>query len=131
MVGIVIVSHSNKLAEEIIKLSMQMCQSKDLKVAAAGGTFDNRFGTDANRIMEAITEVDTGDGVVILVDLGSAIMSAEMSIEFLGDEVAKNVHIADAPIVEGAIAAVSQASIGATLQEVISAAEDAKNYPKK
>ncbi|SHJ66335.1 dihydroxyacetone kinase phosphoryl donor subunit DhaM [Tepidibacter formicigenes] len=130
MVGIVVVSHSKNLAEEIINFSMQMAKS-EIKVINAGGTSDGRFGTDASKIVEAIQNVDDGSGVLILVDLGSAIMSAEMAVEFLDEELQKRVFIADAPIVEGSIAAISQASIGASLEEVKNAAEGAKAYSKK
>jgi len=130
MVGIVVVSHSKNLAQEIINFSMQMAQS-DIKVINAGGTDDGRFGTDATKIMDAIQQSDDKDGVLILVDLGSAIMSAEMAIDFLDEDLKKRVLIADAPIVEGCISAVSQASIGTSLEEVKNAAERARNYSKK
>lgn len=130
MVGIVVVSHSKKLAQEIIGFSMEMAQT-DIKVINAGGTSDERFGTDATIIMNAIQKADDGSGVVILVDLGSAIMSANMAIEFLDEDLQKRVFIADAPIVEGAIAAISQASIGSSLEEVKKSAERAKEYSKK
>ena len=111
MVGIVIVSHSRKLAEEIINFSIEMAQS-DIKIINAGGMSDGSFGTDANLIMQSMMKADDGDGVVILVDLGSAIMSTNIAMEFLEDDLAKRVVIADAPIVEGSIGAVTQASIG-------------------
>lgn len=130
MVGIVVVSHSKNLAQEIINFSMQMAQA-DIKVINAGGTSDGRFGTDATKIMDAIQQSDDKDGVLILVDLGSAIMSAEMAMDFLDEDLKQRVLIADAPIVEGCIAAVSQASIGASLEEVKNAAEQARNYSKR
>ncbi len=130
MVGIVVVSHSKNLAQEIINFSMQMAQS-DIKVINAGGTDDGRFGTDATKIIDSIQQADDKEGVLILVDLGSAIMSAEMAIDFLDEDLRERVLIADAPIVEGCISAVSQASIGASLEEVKNAAEQARNYSKK
>ena len=130
MVGIVIVSHSKKLAQEIIAFSMEMAQT-DISVINAGGTSDERFGTDATIIMNAIQKADDGSGVIVLVDLGSAIMSANMAIEFLDEELQKRVFIADAPIVEGAISAISQASIGSSLEAVKKSAERAKEYSKK
>ncbi|MCT4509950.1 MAG: dihydroxyacetone kinase phosphoryl donor subunit DhaM [Tepidibacter sp.] len=130
MVGIVVVSHSKNLAQEIINFSMQMAQA-DIKVINAGGTSDGRFGTDATKIMDAIQQSDDKDGVLILVDLGSAIMSAEMAMDFLDEDLKERVLIADAPIVEGCIAAVSQVSIGASLEEVKNAAEQARNYSKR
>lgn len=128
MVGIVVVSHSNGLAEETIKLSMQMAQS-ELTVVNAGGTSNNEFGTDAMKIMAGIQEADSGDGVLVLLDIGSAIMSTEMAIEMSGADESK-VKIANAALVEGCIAAITSASIGMTLDEVKQSAEDALLYPK-
>jgi dihydroxyacetone kinase phosphotransfer subunit len=129
MVGIVIVSHSAQIAEGIKTLAGQMAGASQ-KIIAAGGMVDGSIGTDAVRISEAIAVADTGDGVLILVDLGSAIISTETAFEFLEPEVASRVVIADAPIVEGAISAAVQASIGSTLEEVKAAAEMAKAMQK-
>lgn len=129
MVGIVIVSHSNKAAQGIKELSIQMIQSP-VQVIDAGGMVDGDIGTDANRIKDAIEEADDGDGVVVLVDLGSAIMSTEMAIEFLDKEQKERVVIADGPILEGAIAASLQASIGGTLVQVKGAAEECREVSK-
>lgn len=128
MVGIVVVSHSFQLAEEVIKLSMQMAQSS-VTVINAGGTGDGRFGTDATKIMDAITAAESGSGVVILVDLGSAVMSAEVALELLGCDPAR-VIVANAPLVEGCIAAVTSASIGLPVEVVLASAEEALSYPK-
>ncbi|MBB6218854.1 dihydroxyacetone kinase phosphotransfer subunit [Anaerosolibacter carboniphilus] len=129
MVGIVIVSHSEKVAQGIKELSVQMIQSP-IHVMDAGGMADGEIGTDANRIRDAIQEADEGEGVVVLVDLGSAIMSAEMAIEFLDEEQRKRIVIADGPIVEGAIAAAVQASIGGTLSQVKGAVEECRGVSK-
>lgn len=128
MVGIVLVSHSYQLAEETIKLSLQMAQS-EISVINAGGTSDGSFGTDPMRIMSAIGEADSGQGVLILLDIGSAIMSTEMAIEMSGVDASK-VKIANAALVEGCIAGVTSASIGMTLDEVLTAAEEALSFPK-
>lgn len=129
MIGIVIVSHSNRVAEGIVDICRQMAQ-KELRIIPAGGTEDGRIGTDATKIMEAIREADEGEGVAILVDLGSAVMSAETAIDLLEEELKDRVKIIDAPVVEGSIAAVVQASIGDTLDEVIKAAEESKTLSK-
>ncbi len=129
MVGIVIVSHSNKIAEGIVELCSQMAH-KDQKIEAAGGTEDGRIGTDAVKILNAIKKADDGDGVLILVDMGSAIMSAEVAIDLLDDDLRKKVVIADAPIVEGSITAVVQASIGSSLQEITCDVKESKNIEK-
>ncbi|MBU2700726.1 dihydroxyacetone kinase phosphotransfer subunit [Sporomusaceae bacterium BoRhaA] len=129
MVGIVLVSHHVKIAEGIKELAAQMAMP-DLKIIAAGGLEDGSIGTDALRISEAVREAQTDAGVVILADLGSAVMSSETALEFLDEEVRRNVKIADAPIVEGAVAAVVQASIGGTVDEVLAAAEGARDLHK-
>ena len=128
MVGIVIVSHSPKVAEGIKDIAQQM--AKDVNIIAAGGTEGGEIGTDALKIQEAIFEANTGNGVIVMVDLGSAVLSAETALEFLDEELRKNVRIADAPIVEGAIVAAVQASTGAGLEEVISTASEAYNLRK-
>ncbi len=111
MVGIVIVSHSSKIAQGVVELSQQMAQG-DVKILSAGGTEDGSIGTDATKIMEAIIEADSGNGVLVMVDLGSAIMSTEMAIDLIDEKKRDMIKIADAPIVEGSISAVVQASIG-------------------
>ena len=122
MVGIVIVSHSWKIAEGIKDLAQQVCAGSG-NVIAAGGMEDGEIGTDAFRIAKAIKEADQGDGVAILADLGSAIMSVEAAMEFLEDETV-GATLADAPIVEGAIAAAVEADSGSSLLEVVQAAEE-------
>ncbi|GAA0084014.1 dihydroxyacetone kinase phosphoryl donor subunit DhaM [Clostridium sp. CTA-7] len=116
MVGIVIVSHSKNIAEGIKELSMQM--APEAKVATAGGTKDNRIGTDMEKITECIKEVYSEDGVLVLFDLGSAYMNAEMAIEFLDEELRGKVIIADTAIVEGGLTAIVEASMGRNLQEI-------------
>ncbi|MHB1394696.1 MAG: dihydroxyacetone kinase phosphoryl donor subunit DhaM [Clostridia bacterium] len=129
MVGIVVVSHSAKVAEGIRDLAMQMAD-KNLQIIAAGGMDDGSIGTDAVRIRDAILKADTGSGVVILVDLGSAVLSSNMAMELLEGELNSEVKIADAPILEGAVSAAIQASVGASLAEVIEVAESARGVFK-
>ena len=127
MVGLLIVSHSKKAAEGIYELAVQMA-GKDHRVVAVGGMEDGSIGTDALRIRQGIMDADVGDGVVILADLGSGILSSQIAIDLLEKEI--NVVIADAPILEGAISAAVQASIGGSLTEVAEAAELAKQVSK-
>ncbi|WDV44981.1 dihydroxyacetone kinase phosphoryl donor subunit DhaM [Clostridiaceae bacterium M8S5] len=129
MVGIVVVSHSNKIAEGIVDLCRQMA-NKELKLIAAGGTEDGRIGTDATKIMDAIEEADDKDGVLILVDMGSAVMSTELALDLLDEELKNRVRIANAPIVEGCVVASVQASIGNSLDEVLAVAEKSKDMNK-
>ncbi len=127
MVGIAIVSHSWKIAEGVKDLAQEMAQ--DFKgLYAAGGLEDGTIGTDAMRIMEACQNANDGDGVVILADIGSDIMSAETAVDFIDGEFP--VQIADAPIVEGAIVAAVEASIGSSFERVIEAAEETRGFKK-
>ncbi|NBI06391.1 dihydroxyacetone kinase phosphoryl donor subunit DhaM [Senegalia massiliensis] len=129
MIGIVIVSHSHKIADGVIELSSQMAQS-NINIIPAAGTDDGRIGTDVIKIKNAIIKADTGEGVIVLADIGSSVMSTEMAFEMLDDELRQRVFIADAPLVEGAIGAVVQVSIGGDLNQVKKAAEEAKTIVK-
>ena len=128
MVGIVIVSHSKQIADGTKELIDQVA-SKQKGIIAAGGMEDGSIGTDAMRISEAIKQANDGDGVVVLADLGSGIMSAETAIELLEDEHI-DVRLADAPIVEGAITASITAACGSSIEEVIAAAEQTRTVKK-
>ena len=130
MVGLVIVSHSAKIAEGIREFALELTKP-DQRILAAGGLGDGALGTDATRISAAIEAADSGDGVVVLVDLGSGVLSAETALEFLDPQQAARTRIADAPLVEGAIAAAVEASVGAPLAEVVQAAEDARELHKR
>ncbi|BES64049.1 hypothetical protein SANA_04880 [Gottschalkiaceae bacterium SANA] len=129
MVGIVLVSHSEKIAIGIRDLSMQMA-SPETKILAAGGLPGGEIGTDFQRILDAIQEADQGDGVVVLMDLGSAVMSTEAALDFLDEDLRARVMLADAPIVEGAISCSVAASIGCSLEEVKAAAEESRGVKK-
>ncbi|MBO5515546.1 MAG: PTS-dependent dihydroxyacetone kinase phosphotransferase subunit DhaM, partial [Schwartzia sp.] len=107
MVGMVIVSHSSKIAEGVCELALQMASDYE-KMIPAGGLEDGSLGTDPMRILDALRSANDGDGVAVLVDLGSGIMSAEAAIELLDGEFPA--RIADAPLVEGAVVAVIEAS---------------------
>lgn len=130
MVGIVVVSHSAKVAEGICELAGQMA-APGQKIIAAGGIADGGIGTDAFKIQTAIETADAGEGVLVMVDLGSAVMSSELAIEMLSDELKNRVIIADAPILEGTIAAVVDASIGQSLTDVEATAKGARELRKK
>lgn len=122
-VGLVIVSHSSRLAEGVVELAGQMAQGK-VQLAAAGGAENNIIGTSADKIQAAIQTVDAPDGILILLDLGSAILSAEMALEFLDDDQRARIVLSYAPLVEGAIAAAIEASLGHSLLQVKQAAEN-------
>lgn len=126
MVGLVIVSHSGMLAKGVRELAEQMVQGA-VGIATAGGMDDveNSIGTDAMRVLAAIEAVYDEDGVVVLMDLGSALMSAEMAIEFLEPEQQGRVFLCSAPLVEGAVAAAVAAMGGATAEDVMREAQGA------
>ena len=127
MVGIVIVSHSQKLAEDIVDLAHLM--AADAPMRAAGGMEDGGFGTSYDKIENAIEDIYTDDGVIVLMDLGSAVMTTEAVLEDMKDD-DKLVEMVDCPIVEGAIAASVVASGGASIEDVIEAAKSARDMKK-
>ena len=128
-VGLVIVSHSPKIAEGVVELAEQMAE--EVRVLAAGGTDDGEIGTSATRIADAVSAADSGDGVLVLVDLGSAVISTRMAIdELLSDELRGRVRISEGPVVEGAVIGAVQASTGSSLDEVATAAAGAATLPK-
>ncbi|MDR0600421.1 MAG: PTS-dependent dihydroxyacetone kinase phosphotransferase subunit DhaM [Treponema sp.] len=120
MVGLVLVSHSRALAEAAAELARKVSAEEGLPITAAGGTGEGReeLGTDATDIMEAIERVYSDDGVLILMDMGSAVLSSQMALDLLGDR-AEKVKLCSAPFVEGAIGAAVQLSIGSPLGEII------------
>jgi PTS hybrid protein len=117
-VGLVVVSHSRPLAEAAVELARQMLPGRSLAVEIAAGTDDGGLGTDAVAISAAITAADTGDGVVVLMDLGSAVLSAETALELVDDDVRERVVLSPAPLVEGLIGAVVVAAGGADRNRV-------------
>ena len=129
LVGIVIVSHSAQIAAGTVELARQMA-GDDVRIEAAGGTSDGQLGTDATAIMTAITAADAGAGVLVLVDLGSAVLATQTALELLGEDVAANVRLSGGPLVEGAVVAAVQASVGDDLAAVLAAAEEAASLPK-
>ncbi|MFQ3630408.1 phosphoenolpyruvate--protein phosphotransferase [Roseiflexus sp.] len=127
MVSIVLVSHSPLLAAGIVEMARMVMQQAPVAIAVAAGTTnpENPLGTDASKIRQAIEEVYTDDGVLVLMDLGSAVLSAEMAVDFLPEDKRSHVRLCAAPIVEGTIAAVVQASLGASLDRVTAEAMEA------
>ena len=136
MTGIVIVSHSWKIAEGVRDLVLEMAHDWEDKIIAAGGLDDEdkSIGTDVEKIMNAISHAnknaDNG-GVVVLADMGSGVMSAETAIDLLLDsENDIKVKIADAPLVEGTVCAAVEASGGGDLDAVLKAAESSRGANK-
>jgi PTS hybrid protein len=126
VVGIVVVSHSPDLARGVVDLAGELA-GPEVAMAAVGGGPDGRLGTDGERVREAIARVDGGDGVILLGDLGSAILTIRHVLERRANNHAR---LVDAPIVEGALAAAVTASAGLPLDDVARAAEEARHASK-
>jgi dihydroxyacetone kinase phosphotransfer subunit len=120
MVNLVLVSHSKKLADGTAEMVKQMTASEAVTIVTAAGIGEENqdLGTNAIEIMEAIESVYSEDGVLILMDLGSAVLSTEMALDLLSEEMRKNIKVCPAPFVEGAIAASVQAGLGSKLSAV-------------
>jgi phosphoenolpyruvate---glycerone phosphotransferase subunit DhaM len=127
VVGIVVVSHSSELAEGLAALAAQMA-GPDVRIQPAGGLPDGGLGTDEDRVRAAIKAADQGAGVVILGDLGSAILTVRHVLERHNGN--GSVRLVDAPIVEGAVAAAVTASANMPLDDVARSAEDARGAGK-
>lgn len=128
-VGLVIVSHSARLAEGVAELAGQMAQGK-VPIGVAGGTLDGSLGTSLEKVLAALQQVDGPDGTLVLLDLGSSAMTSEMAVETFAADQPRHVLLSSAPLVEGAMVAAVEASVGSSLQEVADAAESASTLPK-
>lgn len=124
MVGLVIISHSKKVAEGAIEIAKQM--APEVKMVAAGGTKDGIIGTDIDIILDGINEIWSEDGVLVLFDLGSALMNAEMALEMLDEDKQKNVELVDAALIEGTISAAVSSSIGKSREVIKKELEELK-----
>jgi phosphoenolpyruvate---glycerone phosphotransferase subunit DhaM len=127
MVSLLIVSHSAKLAEGVKELADQMSGGV-VQIAAAGGMADGALGTSTDLIRAGLEAITSQDGTLILVDLGSAVLSAEAVLETLDS--AAPILISDAPLAEGALLAAIEASIGASLEQTAAAALQAREMVK-
>jgi dihydroxyacetone kinase phosphotransfer subunit len=128
-VGIIVVSHSRPLARAAVELAEQMVPADKPPVRIAAGLDETTLGTDAAAVSSAIEELSDCPGILVLVDLGSSILSAEMAREFIDPELAAKVRISPGPLVEGLVVAVVTASTGADLDAV--AAETANALQPK
>ena len=129
MIAFVLVSHSRAVAAGVREMALQMTGGV-VPVIACGGMSDGGLGTDACAIADAIRSLAQNEGVLVLCDLGSAILSAEQALEFLDEKERSGVRIADAPFLEGAVLGAIQASAGSSLQEVFETAEGARDLRK-
>ena len=130
LVGIVVVSHSAQIAVGVVDVAREMCGGKDVRLVAAGGMADGSLGTDAVLIAEAIAQADTGAGVVIVADLGSAVLSAKMAMSMVDEGLAGRTRLSGGPLVEGAFQAAIQAAAGDSMADVLSASRRAATMEK-
>ncbi len=128
-VGLVLVSHSASIAEGLAELVAQVA-GPDVQIIAAGGGPDGSLGTDGAKVSRALQEAARGSGAVVLMDLGSSVLSVRAAMAELDEETSARLLVADAPLVEGAIAAGVTASTGATAEEVAAAAREARTVVK-
>jgi len=125
LVGIVIVSHSEKLAAGVVEIAKMM--APDAPLAAAGGLEDGGLGTSYSKISEAVDKVYSEDGVAVLMDMGSAVMTTEIVIEDKDDS---KVMMLDCPLVEGAVLAAVESTGGITLDELVVKIKESYNVRK-
>ncbi|MFS0781314.1 dihydroxyacetone kinase phosphoryl donor subunit DhaM [Bacillus sp. 1P06AnD] len=125
-VGIVLISHSEQIALGLKELISQAV--KNSAVAIAAGTDEGKLGTSLEKIQRAIDEVHSSAGTLLLFDLGSSLMNAEMAVELADDD---SIKIADAPFIEGGYVAAVEAGMGKSLDEVLLASEATRKHSKK
>ena len=125
MLGIVIVSHSKNLADSVVEFTGLM--APDAKIAAAGGMEDGGFGTSFEKIQKAIESVYSEEGVIVLMDMGSAVMTTEMVLDMFEPDTVK---MADCPLVEGAVVATIDAVSGMKMDEILAALSQVAGTPK-
>lgn len=113
MFSIVIVSHSQKLAEGLVEVAKMM--ARDVTITTAGGTEDGGLGTSYEKIVAALEEAYTEDGIAIFMDMGSAVMTTEIALETMED---RRIQLIDAPLVEGVVLAAVEAAAGTSLEDL-------------
>jgi dihydroxyacetone kinase phosphotransfer subunit len=126
MVGIVLVSHSFELARGLANLTAQVA-GDEVRIEPAGGGPDGSLGTNGDTVREAISRADCGQGVVVLADLGSSILTVRHLLE---GHTNGHIRLVDAPFVEGAVAAAVMSAAGQSLDDVVRAAEEARGASK-
>lgn len=129
MIGMVIVSHSEKLAEGVKEIAEQL-NDGSVQIELAGGVDGDIIGTSPVKIQNAIEKLKDKKAILIFFDLGSAVMSSEMALELLDEETSGKVYLVNAPLVEGVIAATVQASTTEDIDSIIKIAQESKDIEK-
>jgi len=128
-VGLVLVSHSAAIADGLAELVGQVA-GPEVQIVTAGGGPDGTLGTDGGRVLEAMREASAGAGAVVLMDLGSSVLAVRAALDELAPGERERVVVADAPLVEGAVAAGVAASTGCSAEDAADAAREARNAVK-
>ncbi len=110
LIGLILVSHSEKITEGIKDLVMEMTKDA-VPIISAGGTSDGRLGTSADKIIDAINELSNCNNILIFTDIGSSIMSSEIALDLVDEELKNKCILVDAPLVEGAFVAGVQSMV--------------------
>jgi phosphoenolpyruvate---glycerone phosphotransferase subunit DhaM len=129
LVGLVLVSHSSAIADGLAEFVSQVA-GPEVAIVAAGGGPEGTLGTDGDRVLAGLRDVAHGPGGVVLMDLGSSVLSVRAALQELDAAESERIVVVDAPFVEGAIAAGVTASTGASRDEVAAAAEEARGATK-
>ena len=125
MFSIIVVSHSEKLAEGVVEVAKMM--ARDVTIVAAGGTDDGTLGTSYEKIAAAIEDAYADDGVALFMDMGSAVMTAEMVVESMPD---RRLKLIDAPLVEGVVLAAVESAAGTALEDLAEKMQQARDMHK-
>ena len=125
MFSIIVVSHSKKLAEGVAEIAKMM--ARDVTIVAAGGTDDGTLGTSYEKIAAAIEDAYADDGVALFMDMGSAVMTAEMVVESMPD---RRLKLIDAPLVEGVVLAAVESAAGTALEDLAEKMQQARDMHK-
>jgi len=128
-VTLILVSHSSEIASGLAEMAAQIA-GPAVRIVAAGGAVDGSLGTDGGRVLEELRAAANGSGAVVLVDLGSSVLSVRAALNELSPDELRHLSVADAPLVEGAIAAAVAASTGCSHAEAARAAEEARSVAK-
>lgn len=128
-VGLILVSHSGPIAEGLAELVAQVA-GPDVPIVAVGGASDGSLGTDGGKVLDALRAAAAGAGAVVLMDLGSSVLAVRAAQGELSQEELERIVVADAPLVEGAVAAGVTASSGGSAEDVAAAAQEARSVAK-